>query len=66
MAWFECWYGLAYNEAGQYVLGTALIVGNDGGFLAINNKGGTVVATVGNEDQGESTIVLYNHDGDFD
>jgi len=43
-----------------------LIVGNDGGFLAINNKGGTVVATVGNEDQGESTIVLYNHDGDFD
>jgi len=57
---------LAYNEAGQYVLGTALIVGNDGGFLAINNKGGTVVATVGNEDQGESTIVPYNHDGDFD
>ena len=48
------------------VLGTALIVGNDGGFLAINNKGGIVVATVGNEDQGESTIVLYNHDGDFD
>ncbi|MDP6747779.1 MAG: hypothetical protein QGH37_12310 [Candidatus Poribacteria bacterium] len=43
-----------------------MIVGNDGGFLAINNKGGTVVATVGNEDQGESTIVLYNHDGDFD
>ena len=38
------------------VLGAVLTVGNDGGFLAINNKGGTVVANVGSGDQGEGLL----------